>query len=171
MKHHIIFNASAITGLALMLAPVAGLAQEKTLKEQIVGTWSNVAWVHTYPDGRKEEQFGAKPKGVSTFDSNGRFVVIMLHPDLPKLASSDRWKPTPEEAMTIAKGSLAYYGTYTVNEADKSVQLDVEGTSYANQVGAPQKRIVTGITSDELRYRNLGSTSGGVIEFVSKRLK
>ena len=68
-------------------------------------------------DGRKVTQaFGANPKGIQTFEANGRFTLVFLKSDLPKVASNDRMTPTPEEAMAIAKGAIAYYGTYTVDD-------------------------------------------------------
>jgi hypothetical protein len=88
------------------------------------------------------------------------------------VASNDRVKPTPEEAMAIAKGAIAYYGTYTVNEADKSLTLNLEATTYTNQMGmASQKRIITAISADELKYQNPTSTSGGQIQVALKRVK
>jgi len=32
--------------------------------------------------------------------------------------------------MAIAKGAITYYGTYTVNEAEKSISLIIEGTNF-----------------------------------------
>ena len=73
--------------------------------------------------------------------------------------------------MAIAKGAIAYYGTYNVSEADKTITLDLEGTSYSNQIGLPQKRIITSISGDELSYENPRSTSGGQIRVALKRAK
>ncbi len=171
MKHNNIFTGMAIVGLTLTLTPVAGFAQQKSIKDQIVGNWSSVFWEQTYPDGRKEQPFGANPKGITIFEANGRFAAILLNPDLPKLESNNRVKPTPEEAMTIAKGVIAYYGTYTVNEAEKTLSFDMEGTSFVNQLSVPQKRLVTEITASELKFRNFSSPAGGTIEYVYKRVK
>ena len=171
MKHRSIFSGSAIVALTLMGNPVAGLAQEKTLKEQIVGSWWNVFYEQTRPDGRKEQPFGTNPKGITTFDSNGRLSVIVMNPDLPKLASNDRVNPTPEEAMAIAKGVHAYYGTYTVNEGDKSLTFNFEASSFPNQLRAPQKRNVTQISADELKLQFLSSGAGGVNDTGYKRVK
>ncbi len=171
MNRRNIMSLSAISALALAILTGSALAQQKTLKEQIVGTWSVASWELTYPDGRKEQQFGTNPKGVNTFDSNGRFSLIILRSDLPKVASNDRVKPTPDEAMAIAKGAIAYYGTFTVDEASKTLNLNLEGTSFTNQIGAPQKRIVTAISGDEMKYRNPASTTGGTIELGLKRVK
>jgi Lipocalin-like domain len=147
------------------------LGQQKTIKEQIVGTWSITSFEQTYPDGRKDQAFGATPKGVNTFDANGHFTLILIRPDLPKIASEDRAKLTPQESQAIAVGSLAYYGTYTVNELEKTLDLKLSGTTYTNQLVRPQRRTITVITADELRYRNSPPVSGGTIELVWKREK
>ena len=73
--------------------------------------------------------------------------------------------------MAIAKGAISYYGTYTVNEAEKSISLNIEGTNFPNQMGIAQNRIITTISADELKYRNLASTSGSQIEHAFKRIK
>jgi hypothetical protein len=162
----------AITALAVALLPGAAVAQQKSLKDQLVGSWAVTSWQQTYPDGRQDQAFGTNPGGIHIFEANGRFAVIFMRPDLPKIASNDRVKPTADEAMAIAKGVIAYYGTYTVNEADKSVALNLEATTYTNQMATPsQKRIVTSVSADELKYQNPTSTSGGKIEVAFKRIK
>jgi len=159
------FTATAVA----ILQPALG--QQKTIKEQIVGTWTVTSFERTYPDGKKDHEFGATPKGVNTFDANGHFTLILLRPDLPRVASNNRTKLTPEESQAIATGSAAYYGTYTVNEQEKSLDLKLNGSTYTNQLGQPAKRIITLITADELRYRNPTSSSGTTIEVVWKREK
>ena len=45
-----------------------------------------------------------------------------------------------------------YYGTYAVNESEKTLAVKLRGSTYANLVGGPeQKRIVTSITAEELK--------------------
>ena len=87
----------ALTTIVLLCAGVALSAsdlraQQKSLKDQLVGSWTLVAWERINPDGSKVQGFGANPKGVTTFDANGRFSLIFLRSDLPKLASNDRLK-------------------------------------------------------------------------------
>ena len=171
MNRRIVMTLSAVAAVGFALLPGSAFSQQKSLKDQLVGTWSLTAWEQTYKDGHKDQAFGAHPKGIQTFEPNGRFTLVFLKPDLPKVASNDRVTPTPEEAMAIAKGAIAYYGTYTVDEASKTVTLSLEGTTFSNQNGVPQKRVVTAISADELKYRNPTSASGGVIEVAFKRLK
>jgi hypothetical protein len=52
------------------------------------------------------------------FSPNGRSSLIIMQADLPKLSSNDAMKPTADEAEAIVRGSIAYFGTYEVDEAD-----------------------------------------------------
>lgn len=145
-------------------------AQQKSLKDQLVGTWTAVSWEQTYKDGKKSQRFGTNPKGVNVFDANGRFYIALVRPDLAKVASNNPETATPDEAKAIVAGSISYYGTYTVNEADKTFTLHVEASSYPNVAG-DQKRTISSLTADELKYGNPISTSGGQIQYVFKRAK
>ncbi|MCP6769477.1 lipocalin-like domain-containing protein, partial [Klebsiella pneumoniae] len=79
----------------------------------------------------------------------------------PKLAANDRAKATPEEALAVVGGSIAYYGTYSVNEADKSLAVSLQGSTFANLLGGPpQKRIVTALSADELKFTNPRTPAG-----------
>ena len=160
---------SAMTALGLALLPAVAVGQQKSLKEQLVGTWVLSSWEQTRSDGSKNLRFGSSPKGLNTYDANGHFSLIIMRSDLPKLASGDPAKVSPEEAQAISVGSIAYYGTYTVDEANKTVSLKVEGTTLANQLGIEQKRQVTSIGPEELRYQNPTAVGGGQIALIWKR--
>ena len=74
--------------------------------------------------------------------------------------------------MAVAAGSIVYFGSYSVNESDKVIAAQVETSTFANLVGAPnQKRIITSLTADELRFTNPRTTAGLILEFVWKRAK
>jgi hypothetical protein len=168
MDRRSILTIGAAAGLGLL--PRAAAAQQKTLKEQIVGTWTLVSWVQTRADGSKNYRFGSNPKGINTFSPSGRFSLITAAANLPKISSNDPLKPTAEEALAIVRGSIAYYGTYSVDEAAKTVSLQIEGTTLTNQLGLPQKRSIDSISADEMRYSNATAVGGlGKIELVWKR--
>jgi hypothetical protein len=78
---------------------------------------------------------------------------------------------TAEEAQAITKGSIGYFGTYTIDEEDKTLSLHLEGTSLVNQLGIEQKRVITSIGAEELKYRNPTAVGGGQLEVVWKRAK
>ena len=136
-------NISMITALGLALPLSGAVAQTKSVKDQLVGTWTLVSWEQANKDGTKQQDFGANPKGLASFDGSGRFFVMFARPELPKIASTDRLKVTPQEAQAINVGSIAYFGTYTVDEPSKALLFKIESSTFPNQVGAQQKRVIT----------------------------
>jgi hypothetical protein len=171
MNRNGILRIGAAAAFALTMLSGDAAAQQKSLKDQLVGTWTAVSNVQTRPDGSKLEPFTTNPKGAFMFAADGHFAFVLLRPDLPRLASNDRLKPTAEEAMAIALGTIAYFGTYTVDEASKTVSLKIDGTTLVNQLGLDQKRVITSISADEMRYRNPSVVGGGEIEFAWKRAR
>jgi len=145
------------------------LAQQKSLKGQLVGTWIYVSSTATRADGGKTEN--PNLKGIAIYTSDGHFAFVSVRADLPKLANPDRARATAEEAQAVVAGSIAYYGTYSINEVDKVIIPNVEGSTYANLIGTDQKRIITSLTADELRFTNPRTPAGVTLEFVWKRAK
>jgi hypothetical protein len=154
---------------ALVLLAGSAAGQQPSLKEQLVGSWILVSAVDTLPDGSKSDPWGANPKGAYMFDANGRFTQMLMRSDLPKLAS--RNQGTPEQHKALAQGAIAMYGTYSVNEADKTITVRFEGSTFAGFVGTEGKRIVTSITPDEMRTMNPATSTGTKAESVWKRVR
>src|SRR6266852_989840 len=105
--------------LAVSLSSSDSLAQQKSLKEQLVGTWTLVSSDQVRPDGSKLKQFGANPKGINVFDTNGRFFLMVERPDNTKVVSYNPSKRNSEEIDSMTVEPMTYYGTYTVNEAER----------------------------------------------------
>lgn len=171
MNRRSAISLSAMTALGLALLSGSTFAQQKSLREQLVGTWTLVSWEQKKKDGSKLQRFGVNPKGVSFFDANGHFFIMFARPDLPKIASNNASTMTPEEAKAIASGSIAYFGTYTVDETSKVMTLRVESSSRPNQVGVDQKRTITSLTADELEYTNTTAITGDNINLAFRRAK
>jgi hypothetical protein len=150
--------------------PNDDLAQGSSLKDQLVGTWIYVSSTGKRDDGSTVPR--PSLQGAVTYTADGRFHFITTRTDTPKIASSDPSKPTPEEAMAIASGSVAYTGTYTVDEGTKTVNADIETSTFANLVAAPnQRRIISSITAGEMKFTNPRTPAGVTLEFVWKRAK
>jgi len=145
------------------------VAQQKSLKEQLVGTWIYVSSTSTRADGSKTDR--PDLKGIVIYTSDGHFAFVSVRADLPKLANPDRARATAEEAQAVVAGSIAYYGTYSINEVEKVLTANVEGSTYANLIGTDQKRIITSLTADELKFTNPRTPAGVTLEFVWKRAK
>lgn len=151
MNRHSILSISAMTVLGLAMLPSGAVSQQRSLKDQLVGSWSYVSAVNTRADGTKVDTFGPNPGGLLMFDNNGRYASVAVRPGVPKFASNNREAGTAEENMVAMHGSLAHFGTYTVNEADHSVTLHIEYSSFPNWNGTEQRRPVT-IAGDEMKY-------------------
>ena len=152
----------ATTVLLLVLEVVlpAGetVAQQKSLKEQLVGTWKLVSVANVRNEGSKRDVSGPNPRGVVIYTSDGHFAVVDTRSDVPRLASTSRDTGTPEEEKAVVQVSIAYFSRYSVNETDKVITLQIEGSTLENVIGrADQKRIVTSLTSDELSFMNPGN--------------
>jgi len=145
------------------------LAQQKSLKEQLVGTWIYVSSTSTRADGSKTEN--PNLKAIVIYTSDGHFAFVSVRADLPKLANPDRALATAEEAKAVVAGSIAYFGTYSINEADKVLTAKVEASTYANLLDTDQKRIITSLTADELKFTNPRTPAGLTLEIVWKRAK
>jgi Lipocalin-like domain len=142
---------------------------ERTLKEQLAGTWLLVSNYNERPDGSRFEPLGANPIGILIFDGNGHISSQLMRSELPKFASNNRQEGTAEENKAIVQGVLCYFGTYSVNEADHTLNFHIESSSFPNWNGTDQKRSFT-ITGDELAYIAPGA-SGGTAHVVWKRAK
>ncbi len=161
-RHNALFRTSLVIGV-LVLSVGSAFGQSVG---DVVGTFTLVS-VSNVKDGKKTEPYGPNPNGMMRLENNGRYVVVLTRPDLPKFASNDRNAGTLEEYKAISLGSFFHLGTYTV--ADGHIIFRLEHVSFPNWNGQEQKRKLT-ITGDELKYE-VGSTFGGTSTLVWKRAK
>ena len=145
----------AIAVAALLLAATPAFAQPANL----IGSWTLVSSVVEL-GGNRIEPFGPNPKGALIFDANGRYAAMIMRPGLPKLASDNRTTATPEEAKAIIASSIAHFGSYVVNEADKTITFHIETSTHPNWDATEQKRTFT-ISGDELKYIGVSAVVGG----------
>jgi len=159
--------------LALALSAGAAAAQPaKSLKDQIVGTWNFVVAEVTAPDGKKSFPFGETPKGILIFTADGHFAQIHVASDVPRIASNNRLTGTPEEYAGIMRRSLSVFGTYTVDEANKTVTYNIVSASFPNWEGEAQTRTIDKLTDDEFVNTNPGVAGGrGSASNFYKRVK
>ena len=144
-------------------------AQETTLKQRLVGTWSLVSTVDTNKDGTTTDRWGANPKGLAIFDPDGHMSFMISRSDIPKFAVNNATQGTAAENAAVVHGITATIGTWSVDEASKILTTNVVASSFPNFVGNSQKRIITSLTADELRYTNPASSAGTVTDAVWKR--
>ena len=162
-------TTTALLCLAAGLSASNSLAQQKSLKEQLLGTWTLVSSDQVRADGSKLKQFGANPRGINVFDANGRFFLMVASADNSQIAFKDRsMANSREDGLTVK--SIAYYGTYTVNEEVNVISLHLDASTFPNQIGTDQKQTITSLTADELKYSSPAAISG-VLHQVWKRVE
>ena len=169
MNRRCALGLCAVALISIPAFPSSSVAQGKSLKDQLVGTWIYVSSTAKRDDGSNVPR--PSLQGAVTYNADGRFHFILTRTDAPKYASSDSARPSPDEAMAIASGSIAYTGTYTVDEGTKTIHPNVETSTFPNIVGTPQRRIVTSITADEMKFTNPRTPAGVTLEIVWKRAK
>lgn len=148
----------------------SSFAQQKSAKEAIVGAWDLVSVTSEMDDGKKGEPFGPSPKGVIIFSGDGHFSLFQSRAEIPKIAANDRAKATPEEAQSIVASSIAYYGTYSIDEQSKIMVVNLAASTYANVAAIPeQKRSITLLTADELKFDNPKTPNGMTLRTAWKR--
>jgi len=149
--------------------PASGTAQQKSLKDQLVGTWVMLSARNVKADGSSDHIFGPNGKGILIFQQNGRFAFVLINPDVPKFASNNRIAATPEELKAAYQGSFASFGRYSVDESERSFIFHFEYSTFPNYNGTGQKRYVTAISADEFAIRSEATPIGGVSEFLLRR--
>lgn len=154
-------TARVLAGVAVLgLMAGSALAQSAgTFKDRLVGTWIQVATEVTAPDGKTSLPFGDKPNGILIFAPSGHFAQIHIAGDVPKFASNNRLKGTPEEYTAVSQRSLSIFGTYTVDEEKKMVTFKITSSTFPNMAGETQTRTIETLTADE--FKNTAIVAGG----------
>jgi hypothetical protein len=169
MNRRSILSFATVTALGLVGMQGGTVAQQKSLRDQLVGTWVLVEAADIRTDGSKVNPWGDDPKGTYMFDAAGHFAQMLIRSDLPKIAN--RAQGSPDQNKAVVAGSVAMYGTYSVNEADKILIVHFDGSTFAAFNGTDAKRTILSITSDEVRFSNPSTSTGTRADSVWRRAK
>jgi hypothetical protein len=117
-----------------------------TLKEQLVGTWAHVSCtIQTFP-------WCSNPNnGIHILHANGHYATVNALRGRPKFSEPARRRDaySAEEYKAAAMGLQAQFGTWSVNEADKTITYHVDGALFPNVEGTDGKATVS-ISGDEM---------------------
>ena len=158
---------AAITALGLVRLPSSIVAQQGTLRQQLVGTWTLVSEETTAQNGTKEQPYGPNPRGILILEVSGRYATVRARPDRPKFKSSSQ--PTTEELLA-ARAFGANFGTWSVSEADKTLTLHVESALRPNNEGTDVKNSVS-LVGDELKVSGVIPATGVRFEVAYRRAR
>ena len=128
----------AIVVLAFIVAGsvATALAQSTSLKDQLVGQWQLVSI-----GINDAAPYGANPTGSMLLDAAGHYSIIVV--------------------SNGGARNISYYGTYTVDETNKSVTMHIAGGTRANADGRDQTRQVT-VDGDQLIEQTLPGRKGSI---------
>ena len=137
------------------------MPHEKHPGNRLVGTWRFVTTELKHADGGTVDLYGPDPNGIIIFTSDGYFALTNTRPGRLRFASNNSMEGTADENRATVHGSVAYFGTYSVDEANSSFSIYIEGSSFPNYERTTQVRPFT-IVADQLKFINPVSTVGGL---------
>ena len=147
-----LLGSAAVTPQCAQAEPVPALLP---IAKRLVGAWRFVAAASLRDDGTSFDRWGPNTRGTLTFDRSGSFVQVIM---------------AAESRMFGAKSFFAF-GDYYVEEESKTIVTNIEGSSIAKIIGGVQRRVVTSLTDDELKYVNLANAAGQKVEAVWRRFQ
>jgi len=148
--------------LAAGLWANAGMAQPaKPMKEMLAGTWNLVIAEITAANGTKTLPFGPSPKGQIIFTPDGHFSQVHVSSGLPRIAGNNRLNGTDDDNRAIMRGTLSFFGTYSVDDEKKTVTFNIVASTYPNAEGTSQTRTIDKLTADEFVNTNRGAARDG----------
>jgi Lipocalin-like domain len=161
------FTLSAFATVGLTLLPGSIVAQQGTLRQQLVGTWTIVSYETTLADGSMQQL--ANPKGILMFDAGGRYASVIGRADRPKFKSASQ--PTKEELAAATEDYFAANaGTWSLSEADKTLTQRFDAALRPNNEGTDIKSSVN-LVGDELKLTSAFLAFGGKVDTVYRRAR
>jgi hypothetical protein len=133
-------------------------------------TWTLVSSETTAANGTKRQFYGANPKGILILDAAGRYAAVQGSANRAKFRNPSRFQVTPEEMGKAALEYAANFGTWSINEADKTLTRRYESALTPNNEGTEQKYSVS-LAGDELKLSNTNTVTGDRGDVVYRRAR
>jgi len=158
---------------ALLLACALGSSAAfaaSTRMSPLAGTWTLEAADVQHPDGSRESDYGAHPKGLLLIDKQGNYSLQIFKAERPRFHAGDKAKGTPAEYKAAVMGASTHYGKLIV-EPDRGVLVfHIIGASFPNWEGQEQRRQYE-IKGDVLSYRVTARPNGDVPISIWRRVE
>jgi hypothetical protein len=148
------FSAVAIRQPGALLQGSA-VAQQKSLKEQIQGPWSLASCNSTNAKGEKSDYCASNPKGILILAGNGHYAWTII-------AGGRKDQNAP------GVGGGNNFGTWSVNEADKTVTIHIVGSFNPANEGQDRKVNIS-LNGEELK--TTGNLPAGHLDITYRRFK
>jgi hypothetical protein len=122
-------------------AQVSSQNPEASVRKRLVGAWKLLS-DEVLVDGKVVYPFGEHPVGRLTYDEAGRISAQIMQPGQQSSVSDFAAisRASADEVRQIAEGYLGYYGSFVIDEQNKTVIHHVEACSLPAWVGTDQRR-------------------------------
>ena len=132
-------------------APPASAAQAGIGSERFLGSWELVEWIAINPQGQRTYPFGENARGQVSYTADGRMSAHLMRP--------------PDDPADAPPQHMAYWGTFSVQEAAGTVTHHVIGADRPNWLGSDQVRrfrfdgpdtLILSVGGQDLTWRRAG---------------
>jgi Lipocalin-like domain len=131
MNNRNVFGLSAAAALGLAILSTSAFAQTKSLKEQLVGSYTLAKAFDTSSDGKDNDVWGPGVQGSLMLDPSGHFSLFIV--------AAGRAKGDGTDARVPVGNIVAHYGTYTVDETAKTISYHYEKSTFPPWDGVDSK--------------------------------
>ncbi len=145
--------------VALGLIVNANAFGQKNLKSQIVGDYLLESIYDQLADGKKNDTWGEGVEGSAIFTSSGAFSVQII--------AANRRNTSAQGPRDPIGPIVTYYGTYTVDDASKTMTYHIQRSSFPGWNGLDRKVTIESITGSELAISALVKGDPKLGDFVA----
>jgi hypothetical protein len=146
MKRLDVLMTLILTALGIAAQSCSAGAQEKTIKQQLVGAWTLAAVYDQRADGTKNDAWGPGVQGSLMLSPTGRFSYFVVGANREKAGNDPRNNP--------AGPVLGYYGSYAADESAKTLTFHIEHATFPQWDGINRTATIELLTGDKLRIAN-----------------
>lgn len=170
MKQLISF-ATTLLLLGALLPEGKAVAHTASASDQFRGSSWTLISGRVDHGGRKVLLIAPRLQGFLMFDANDHFLIVITRSRPPKFASNPGQARTLGVNKAMLQRSIACFGTYSINDAEHTINVHIEDSTFTKWTGTDQKRLFT-VVGDKLKLTNSSSSGGaGTAESVWKRVK
>jgi hypothetical protein len=108
--------------------------------KELIGTWRLVSFEERATEGSITHPYGEHALGLLVYDASGRMCVQVMRRDRGVLSAESLKEVELDELRSAIEGFTAFFGSYEVDEKDRTIIHTVEGHVLPNSVGKRLKR-------------------------------
>jgi hypothetical protein len=141
----------------LSLAPLASAQTNSPLRKKFVGVWKLISCESKdKASGEVRYPYGTNPVGRVTYDLAGRMSAQVMNPGRRRVGGSPTrgraaiGEASCDEIREMVTGFIAYFGTFDIDEAARTVIHHVQASLIPTWVGTDLRRTYEFSGADQL---------------------